>query len=126
MKKLIQLVQLSVFAAAFGLITLPAQAEEPNLDFQLVNKTGYDIKEVYVSPSTKDEWEENILKAPLADGETLEVSFGAGNTAKKWDLKIVWVDGGDAVFWKNQDLSEISKISLYYNEKTDETSAKTE
>lgn len=124
MKTLIRVMQLSVLAVALGLTS--TQAEVPNLDFELINKTGYDIKEVYVAPSASDNWEENIIKEPLKDGESLAVSFAPGEASKKWDLKIVWVDGGDAVYWKGYDLSEISKISLKYNEQTDVTSASVE
>jgi hypothetical protein len=102
------------------------QAEEVNLDFSLVNKTGYGIKEVYISPMKEDSWQENILEEPLEDGETLDVTFSPEHTAKKWDLKIVWVDGGDSVYWRGCDLSQISKLTLFYDADTDETSAKAE
>lgn len=126
MKTLIQVINVSVLALCLGLISTAKAAEPVNLDFDLINKTGWDIKEVYVSPSKSDDWEENILKSPLKDGETLEVTFSPKLSAKKWDLKIVWVDGGDSVFWRDNDLSEISKLSLYYDAKKDVTTAKAE
>ena len=39
----------------------PTQAEESKQDFKLVNKTGYEIKEVYVSPTKATDWQEDIL-----------------------------------------------------------------
>lgn len=125
MKTLIHVINISVLAIALGFIST-AKAERLNLDFDLINKTGWDIKAVYVSPAASDEWEENLLKSPLLDGETLEVSFSPKLSSKKWDIKIVWVDGGDSVFWRGYDLSEISKLSIYYNAKTDTTTAKAE
>jgi len=126
MKILTRITFIALLTLALSLVTSARADEELNLDFDLVNKTGWGIKEVYVSPSASDDWEENILKAPLKDGETLEVTFHPKLSAKKWDLKIVWVDGGDAVFWRGCDLSEISKLSLFYDEDKDETSAKAE
>ena len=102
------------------------KAEELNLDFKLVNSTGWGIKEVYVAPNSSDDWGDSILKEPLKDGETLEVKFHPKATATKWDLKIVWVDGGKSVYWTGYKLTDIEKITLFYDEKTDKTSAKAE
>ena len=125
MNKFIQFATLSLIALMMGAVP-SAQAEELNLDFTIVNKTGWSIKEIYVAPSSSENWEENILKEPLLDDETLDVTFEPSEKSKKWDLRIVWVDEGSPVVWKNYDLSEISKITLFYNAKTDVTSAKTE
>lgn len=124
MNKLPQIAVLWLVAAMLAIVT-PAHAEL-NLDFDLVNKTGYAIKEVYVAPSSSDDWEENILKENLEDEETLEVSFSSDQTAKKWDLRIVFADGSAPVYWKNYNLTEISKLTLFYNHDTDVTSAKAE
>lgn len=103
-----------------------AQAEELNLDFKLVNSTGYTIKEVYISPTAKKEWGENIMKGKLKDGQTLDVTFHPKANAARWDLRIVWADDGEAVEWTGYKLTEIEKITLKYDEKTEETSATTE
>jgi len=124
MRKLIRSVALS-FALMLGLAAT-ASAEELNLDFTLVNKTGWAIKEVYVAPTTSTDWEEDLLKEPLKDGESLEISFESEHKSKKWDLRIVWVDEGAPVIWKGYDLTEISKLTLFYDPKTDVTSAKAE
>jgi len=123
MKTMIHVIKYLAFALVLGLATA---AQAANLDFDLINKTGWGIKAVYVAPSAQDDWEENILKGTLKDGETLSVSFSPKEATKKWDLKIVWVDGGEAVYWRGFNLSEISKLSLYYDADKDVTSAKTE
>ena len=68
-----------------------------NLDFSLVNKTGYGIKEVYIGPHSSDVWGENIINDAFENGETLNISFNKGATATRWDIKIVWVDEGAPV-----------------------------
>lgn len=104
----------------------PAAAQALDLDFELVNGTGWAIKEVYVSPATANEWQENILSEPMADGEGGQVTFSPDAEAALWDMKIVWVDEGEDVVWKNLDLSKISKLTLRYNADTDETTAEVE
>jgi len=102
---------------------------ESGLDFELVNKTGYAIREIYIAPSSQAEWEptdKNVLPRSLRDGESVDISFHPEASAAKWDLKIVWVDGGDAVEWLGFDLTEISKITLFYDEDTEKTTAETE
>ena len=114
------------FLAFFAVQNTPAYAGSDNLDFSLVNKTGYGIKEVYVAPHSSDTWSQNLSSNPLENGETLNISFDEGVKAAKWDIKIVWVDEGAPVVWMNCKLAEISKFILHYNRDTDETSADTE
>ena len=114
---------LLVLAAA---LACPAVAQALDLDFELVNGTGWAIKEVYISPATVNDWQENILSEQMADGDSGQVTFNPEADADKWDMKIVWVDEGEDVVWKNLDLSKISKLTLRYNADTDETTAEVE
>ena len=110
-------------------LTFSAAAEEAELlDFELVNGTGWAIKEIYISPSAVDNWQENILAqlGPMADGKSLPIEFSPDSNTAKWDMKIVWVDEGEDVVWQNLDLSNISKLTLRYDADTDETSAEVE
>ena len=102
------------------------KAEELNLDFTLVNSTGWGIKELYIAPSSSEDWGSNILKKVLKDGETIKITFSPKATATKWDISIVWEVGGKSVYWKGYKLTDISKITLKYDENTQETSAATE
>lgn len=97
-----------------------------NLDFELVNKTGYAIKEIYISPAAADNWQDNLLTKPMADGESLQMTASPDANAEMWNMKIVWVDEGEDVQWKDLNLAKISKLTLYYNADTDETTADAE
>jgi hypothetical protein len=101
-----------------------APGEQLNLDFTLVNATGYDFKEVKIAPSASDDWGDNILKRPLKDGESLEVTFHKKATEDEWDIKVVYTDGEKAS-WKGAKLTEINKITLYWD-KEEGSSAKSE
>jgi len=117
---------LVLFAAGLLLSAANAHAEALDLDFSLVNSTGYSIKELYVGPSASEEWGDNILKAALKDGQTLKITFHSKATATKWDLRIVWEDDGKAVVWYGYKLTDIETITLKYDDATVKTSAKTE
>lgn len=125
MKNLIRLFNYSALIVILSLC-FATTAKAVDLDFDLVNETGYTINQVFVSPAKSDDWQENILKGKLRDGETLEISFPDDVSVKKWDLKINWADNSGSVYWRSLDLSKINKLTLYYNEKTEETSAKAE
>ncbi len=121
---------LSVLLAALVLGVLsqiiPAHADNANLDFTLVNKTGYGIKEIYIAPSASTEWGDSIISKPMENGDSLAITFSPKAQAEHWDIRIVWVDEGADVVWKKCKLSENSKFTLHYNHYTEETSAETE
>jgi hypothetical protein len=100
---------------------------ESALDFTLVNKTGYGISEVFIGPTSSEDWGDNILEEELQDGGRLSVTFHhkAAKVAK-WDLMITFSDDDSKVYWRGYKLSEISKITLHYNRSTDKTTAVTE
>lgn len=101
-----------LLALLLGLV-MPARAEL-DLDFTLVNKTGYDIKEVYIGPTSVDEWGDNLIKNVLKDGQSLELKFSEKASAEKWDIKVIYSDG-ETAWWKGYKLTEISKINLFWS-----------
>ncbi|HSI82825.1 MAG: hypothetical protein ACAI35_06920 [Candidatus Methylacidiphilales bacterium] len=126
-RKAASLVALFALAIAMLLQITSAKAESI-LDFDLVNKTGYGIKAIYIGPSTSEEWGSNLLKegTTLENNQKFELKFNPSATAPKWDIKIEWVDGGDAVYWKGFKLSDIQTITLKYSRESGETTAVTE
>lgn len=87
-------------------------------DFRVVNATGVEIHELYVTPHTADDWQEDILgRDTLPSGEAVDITFSRKEKAKMWDLRVV--DGeGNSIEWENLNLLEISKVTLRYNKKT--------
>lgn len=113
----------AALAAAF-LAASPALAAKQ--DFTLHNSTGYDIAEVYVSTSNTKKWEEDVLgQDTLDDEEDVEITFEGTGSACRYDLKVVYSDGEEAM-WGGLDLCAISTVEIKYNRKTGETSAVTE
>lgn len=80
-------------------------------DFTLVNKTGHTIYVVNISASTTDDWEEDVLGSQLLHhGESLEVSFDAGNQ-QHWDIQVTFEDGS-TLSWMDIDLFAVYQITL--------------
>ncbi len=99
---------------ALLLLVVPTAFAQGKQDFTLVNQTGVEIHELYVSPHSSDDWEEDILgQDTLAHGDSVTIHFARSEKAKMWDLKVV--DGkGNSIEWENLNLLEISKVTLHY------------
>lgn len=83
-------------------------------DFTLVNSTGVVINKLFISPHDKDDWEEDILgQDTLASGQSLDIEFHRDEKADMWDLRVEDTQG-NAIEWENLKLTEISKVTLHY------------
>lgn len=122
--KLGTFVSAALAVAAFVALPGAGLAQEAKQDFTLVNKTGYDISEVYVSPTKADDWQEDVMgKDILEDGQSVDISFHRSDRSCHWDLKVVYNDDNTSAEWSNFDLCTVSEITIHYNEKTGTTSA---
>lgn len=85
-------------------------------DFTLVNKTGFDIHSVFVSPHSTDEWEEDILgRDVLSNGDHVDIKFNRATKGKVWDLKVA-DKGGKEFVWESINLLEVSKVTIEYKD----------
>lgn len=85
-------------------------------DFTLVNKTGVEIHQFFVSSSATDSWEEDILgDDTLPDGESVEIQFSPKEDAELWDLRIADSEG-NTITWERLNLLEISTVTLHYKD----------
>lgn len=115
---------LAMILAAGSLMSAPAMAED--LDFALVNETGYTINEIHVSPATSNDWEEDVMGSDvLEDGDGVNIRFPKGAKGCDWDLKVTYDDGEEAM-WGGADLCSISKIVLYYDRSSGKTWAESQ
>jgi hypothetical protein len=63
---------------------------EARQDFDLSNKTGYEIKEVCVSPSKSDDWQHDVLgTGTLPSGNKVPIKFSRAAQTCEWDVKVV-------------------------------------
>ena len=101
-------------------------AENDALDFDLVNKTGYVIKEVSISPAKAKAWhddDELLHGREFGDGDVLKISFNPKAAAAHWDLQVIFAGDDDTEEFDDLKLTDISKVTLHYNKSTKETHA---
>ena len=103
---------LSLFAVA--LLLAPATFAGTQ-DFTLVNQTGVEIHNLYVSETTNEDWEEDVLgDKVLPDGARIDIAFH-GRSACQWDM-LVADDEGNNVTWTGLNLCETSVVVLRCDE----------
>lgn len=106
-----------------------SNASNEALDFTLVNKTGYDIKKLYIGPTSNSEWTEDmeiVNGRKFSNGDTMEVKFNPKANAANWDIRVEWADGSPAEEWMKLDLTQIEKVTLKYDRASDKTTAEIE
>jgi hypothetical protein len=117
------------FVATIALLPLAlagAAQAQGRQDFVLVNRTGYQINEVYVGPTSSNSWGRDILgNNVLADRQTFNVRFGNRTQACQWDIKVVY-DDGDTSEFRQVDLCSVSRVSLFWNRQAGTTRFVTE
>ncbi|MBU1564638.1 MAG: argininosuccinate lyase [Proteobacteria bacterium] len=83
-------------------------------DFTLINDTGVEIHELYISPAKAGDWGEDVLTVDtLPNGESVEIQFGGKERAAFWDI-MVMDQAGDSLEWPHLKLTEISAITLTF------------
>ena len=103
-----------------------ATSQNPELDFTIVNKTGYDIKALSIGATGTGEWtkEDEVLKGrPFKNGDSYDIKFSPKTKAQKWDIMVTWADGSGSEEWLNLKLTEIEKVTLIYDKEKDVTKA---
>ena len=108
-----KITQKIIFAAALLVFTLfpSSYVFAGTQDFVLVNRTGYDIYAINISPSETKEWEEDVLGSQiLANGEALEVKFSK-RKERYWDIQVKFKDGS-GLYWMRLDLMNTKLIAL--------------
>lgn len=76
----------------FGVISSPATAED--LEFVLINSSGYTLVEFYTSPADVGSWEEDVLGNDVLDsGYSLEITVADGRTQCIYDMLMIFEDG---------------------------------
>ena len=109
---------LKLSLAAAGLtFAFSAAASASNADFTLINKTGAQIDEVYVSAASAKNWGTDIMGPnAIAADASVDITFPHGGEACMFDIKVVYADKDTAEF-SNVNLCKYEKISLSWDGK---------
>lgn len=99
---------MTLAALAVGIAALPATAFAEDLTFQLTNKSSYTITNFFTSPTTTDNWEEDVFgDGVLPSGNTVPVTIADGSTQCNYDMKFV-PEGADEFVVKDIDLCTLA------------------
>ena len=61
-------------------------------NFRVYNQTAYSLKALYVSATSHDNWDNNIISSSLPSGSSTQVVF-ADSSACYYDIRAVFSDG---------------------------------
>jgi hypothetical protein len=109
--------------AVAALLFAPLASAQTPLDFTLENRTGYTLKEIYISPSKKDNWGNVINKSPIKDGADYAMKAKATAKVQKYDLKAVYADGAGSPVWYDLDPTQFSRLTLKWDKEKKKTVA---
>ena len=124
MKHLLAPILLAAPLLATIALATPAAAQQAKQDFTLVNRTGYELSQVHVSPRQSNDWEDDVLgQDTLADGERVAIRFQRSVKSCMWDLKVTYSVDDSTAIWRGIDLCSVERITIRYNKNTDTTSA---
>jgi hypothetical protein len=113
-------------AAPLALGFAGAAEAQGRQDFTLVNRTGYQINEIYVGPSSSPNWGRDLLGSNvLPNGRTFDIRFPGNSRECLWDIKVVY-DDGDVSQFMRANLCNISRITLFWNRQQGQTRFVTE
>ena len=92
--------------------------ENDALDFDLVNATGYEIKQVLISRSSQSEWndDDDVLQGrAFPDGTVLHITFSPRTHAEHWDIRVTYSIDNTYKEFDNLNLTSISKVTLHWD-----------
>ena len=116
----------NVMFCALSTVLAVGSAFAGDADFTLVNRPGYSIREVYITPSHKKDWGKDRMGENVLDNGKARLFKFSDKSSCLQDLMVVFDDDESEVIWEEFDLCELNKITLKYNRKTREVSADTE
>ena len=119
-------IALNVMFCAFSTVLAVGSAFAGDADFTLVNRTGYSLREVYITPSHKKDWGKDRMGENVLDNGKARLFKFSDKSSCMQDLMVVFDDDASEVIWEEFDLCELNKITLKYNRKTRQVSADTE
>ena len=87
------------------------QKEENGIPLEFRNKSGAEIKEIFISETARNAWSENLLKdTPLKNGEDTSLYIRRENILGLTDIKIIYSSGREKI-WKKLPILEIFEIT---------------
>ncbi len=97
-----------------AMLALTAAAFAADHKFVTVNKTGVEIHHMYVSPSEKDEWGDDILGEDVCPpNANVTITLTGAEASDLWDLRIEDSEE-NAITWTGLKLGAVKELTLHY------------
>jgi hypothetical protein len=110
-----------LLAAIAAVCLSPEVRAQGRQDFSMVNRTGYQIDQIYIGPSSSTSWGPDLLgRNVLANGRTFDVRFPNRSSECLWDIKLVYNDGDQSEL-RQANLCRISRITLHWDRQRNNT-----
>ena len=110
--KSIRTAVVGTIAAAAMSTAFIGSAKAGTQDFDLINDSGQTIERIFVSSVNTHSWENDVLgRFTLPPGYTKHVSFSPSYRGCRFDVKVVFRDGGSLIDW-NVDLCRVGRINV--------------
>lgn len=103
--------------SATSVVAFANAALADHRDFKIINRSGATIEKLWISPSSSDDWEDEMLKGNgVRNGTTKNITF-SGNYAEdecQFDLK--YIDANEDTWTFNKiDLCKVSELTFKRN-----------
>lgn len=96
---------LPLMMALFAVFAISAGVQAQSKDgrdrrVMIINDRSSDMLRLYGSRTTTDEWEENIIVAPIKSGGRRVINFDDGTGACLYDFRAIFSDNQTVHMWK--------------------------
>src|SRR5690554_5868235 len=105
---------LPVMLAALMVLVFACSATADGKNLTIINQTGVDIYQLYMSPSGSEDWEEDLLEGEVFENGTELVIEFEDIDGGLWDL-LIMDKAGNSLEWYQLDLGVISRLTLYFD-----------
>ena len=87
----------------------------------MINRTGYQIDQIYIGPSSSPNWGPDLLgRNVLANGRNFDVRFPQRSNECLWDIKVVYNDGDQSEL-RQVNLCQVSRVTMFWDRQRNNT-----
>ncbi len=103
----------AAFITLLLLLNLASTALADDYKFTLINKTGFEIIDLYFSPEAKNQWGEEVLTVDtIQNNDKMDLHLSRKERSKTWDILVINDELGINYKWPGLQLSEMSTLIL--------------
>ncbi len=102
-----------LIALIIGMVISAGVSAQNEVKFTLVNKTGFDLIDIYISPADQNQWGEDLSLGVFNNLEAKDFTIKTTEKICLYDLKAVKPDSTELIF-KNVNLCKMLIVTLLY------------